>query len=168
MTPTASPEAPTTAKAPAAVAAGAEASGVTVAPTASQLAATTGVSSTHLGRAEPYTGPAPLAAPSLVTTAGSLLLVLSVILMLGWLLRRMQGVRVQGGQLIQVLASQAVGQREKLLLVQVADAQLLLGVTSSQIQLLHRLDGAALPPARPEAAAGFAERLAQLTQAGKH
>jgi flagellar protein FliO/FliZ len=107
--------------------------------------------------------PPPLA-HSMATTTGSLMLVLLVIVGLGWLLRRLQGLRPSGGAVIKLLASQSVGHKERVVLVQLADTQLLLGVSAGQVNLLHRmdrpLDEAAPEPAAASAGPGeFAARL---------
>lgn len=70
-----------------------------------------------------------------------LLLVLALMFFLAWLAKRMR--LVPGGigspGIIHTLAVSSLGNREKLLLVQVGEEQLLLGVTSQQITCLHEL-----------------------------
>ena len=68
-----------------------------------------------------------------------LLLVILLLLVLAWMLKR-AGV-AQGalnGQL-SVLGAVSVGQREKVVLIQAGQDQLLVGVTASEISLLHLL-----------------------------
>ncbi|WP_160169822.1 flagellar biosynthetic protein FliO [Marinospirillum insulare] len=70
-----------------------------------------------------------------------LLLVLLLMFTLAWLAKRMRlapGV-IGSSSAIQTLAVSSLGSREKLLLVQVGEEQLLLGVTSQQITCLHEL-----------------------------
>ncbi|MGH8354860.1 MAG: flagellar biosynthetic protein FliO, partial [Pseudomonas sp.] len=62
-----------------------------------------------------------------------LLLVVGLIFLLAWLLRRVQQIGPRGGQVIKLLASQALGPRERLLLVQVGGEQILLGITPGRI-----------------------------------
>lgn len=91
-----------------------------------------------------------------------LLLVIGLIFLLAWLVRRMQQVVPRGGQVIQLLASQSLGTRERLLLVEVGGEQILLGLTPGSITALHVLSKpvstATAQPATPE----FAQRLMEL------
>lgn len=70
-----------------------------------------------------------------------LMVVLSLMFALAWLARRMRLVPGSLGsqEAIRTLAVLSLSNREKLLLVQVGDEQLLLGVTSQQITRLHEL-----------------------------
>jgi flagellar protein FliO/FliZ len=91
-----------------------------------------------------------------------LLLVIGLIFFLAWLVRRMQQVVPRGGQVIQLLASQSLGTRERLLLVEVGGEQILLGLTPGNITALHVLakpvSAVSAQPATPE----FAQRLIEL------
>jgi len=89
-------------------------------------------------------------------------LVVGLIFLLAWLMRRVQQIGPRGGQVIKLVASQALGPRDRLLLVQVGGEQILLGLTPGRITPLHVLaepvplvDG---EPATPE----FAQRLMEL------
>ncbi|TPH17175.1 flagellar biosynthetic protein FliO [Litorilituus lipolyticus] len=65
----------------------------------------------------------------------SLLMVLALIVVSALLLKRFNFVQQNSGQL-KVIASLPIGTKEKLVVVQVGEKQLLLGVTSSQITLI--------------------------------
>ncbi len=70
----------------------------------------------------------------------SMLVVVGAIIALGWLYSRSR-LAVSGARdVINVVASRALGTKERLILVEVADKQLLVGMTSSQIQTLHVFD----------------------------
>ncbi|MEM1174603.1 MAG: flagellar biosynthetic protein FliO [Pseudomonadota bacterium] len=70
----------------------------------------------------------------------SMLIVIGAIFALGWLYSRSR-LAVSGARdVINVVASRALGTKERLILVEVADKQLLVGMTSSQIQTLHVFD----------------------------
>lgn len=91
-----------------------------------------------------------------------LLLVVGLIFALAWLLRRVQQIGPRGNQAIRLVASQMLGPRDRLLLVQVGGEQILLGISAGRITPLHVLkepvplaDG---EPAAPE----FAQRLMEL------
>ena len=99
--------------------------------------------------------------------------VLAVIIGLAWLLRRMARFnRSVNGQL-RILGGLAVGNRERIVLVQVGKAQLLVGVAPGRVQTLHVLDE---PVETPQSASvgedgrsvSFAKRLrAMLDEHGK-
>ncbi len=69
----------------------------------------------------------------------SLGVVLALIFAAAWLLKRFT--QLPGGrqQHIQIISAMAVGRQEKLLLVQVGQQQMLIGVTSAKITLLQTL-----------------------------
>ena len=91
-----------------------------------------------------------------------LLLVIGLIFALAWVMRRVQQIGPRGNQAIKLVASQALGPRDRLLLVQVGGEQVLLGLTAGRITPLHVLKEPvsleAAEPATPE----FAQRLMEL------
>ncbi len=90
-----------------------------------------------------------------------LLLVIAVIFLLAWLVRRIQHSLPASSnkQVIRLVATQPLGPRERLLLVQVGKEQVLLGLTPGTIEPLHVLQEPIQiePPA--EGAADFAGKL---------
>ncbi|MBA4287610.1 MAG: flagellar biosynthetic protein FliO [Pseudomonas sp.] len=91
-----------------------------------------------------------------------LLLVVGVIFLLAWLMRRVQQIVPRGGQVIKILATQALGPRDRLVLVQVGGEQVLLGLTPGNITSLHVLkEPVHMPDAEP-ASIEFAQRLMEL------
>ncbi|WAJ36059.1 flagellar biosynthetic protein FliO [Pseudomonas sp. GOM7] len=91
-----------------------------------------------------------------------LLLVIGLIFALAWLLRRVQQLTPRTGQVIKLLATQPLGPRDRLVLVQVGSEQILLGLSAGRITPLHVLKEpvhlADAEPATPE----FAQRLMEL------
>lgn len=69
----------------------------------------------------------------------SLLLVLLVIVASAWVLKKLNVVTRHSSQL-KVVASLPLGTKEKVMVVQVGDEQLLLGVSGQQVNLLKTLD----------------------------
>lgn len=121
--------------------------------------------------AEPLATGAAAAAPVVVAGTGvgaqltqlvlGLLLVLGLIFALAWLLRRVQqtGAR-QGGQVIELISSRALGARDRLVLIQVGNEQILLGLTPGRITPLHVLkEPVPVPQGAPAATSEFAKRL---------
>ncbi len=70
-----------------------------------------------------------------------LLLVLAMFFACVWLLKKMGGLPVAAKENMRVLKALSLGMREKLVLVQVGDKQLLLGVTPGRIDKLLVLEG---------------------------
>ncbi|WP_026077957.1 MULTISPECIES: flagellar biosynthetic protein FliO [unclassified Pseudomonas] len=91
-----------------------------------------------------------------------LLLVVGLIFVLAWVLRRVQRIGPGNAQVIELVGSRALGPRDRLVLVQVGDEQILLGITPGRITPLHVLkqpvDVAQTQAATPE----FAQRLMEL------
>jgi flagellar protein FliO/FliZ len=91
---------------------------------------------------KPFAAPAAeQAAPAggLVEVTLSLLLVLAAVFVAAWLMRRLRGVGRGGAGAIEILATVALGARERVVLIQVGREQLLLGVTANQVNTLHVL-----------------------------
>lgn len=97
-------------------------------------------------------------------TAISLLVVIAAILLLAWLVRRFNLHSGAAGQHLRVVGSVAVGQRERVVLVEVDNTWLVLGVGGGQVTRLHELpaqESPTTPAAGTSATNGFAQRLTQ-------
>jgi len=94
----------------------------------------------------PYTpSPPAVSAGSIVQIVLSLLLVLAAILLVAWLLKRMNVAQQGTGNMLKVLGGVAIGQRERVVLIEVNDTWLVVGVGPGQIRTLHTLPKSALP-----------------------
>ncbi|WP_343349794.1 flagellar biosynthetic protein FliO [Pseudomonas sediminis] len=91
-----------------------------------------------------------------------LLLVIGLIFLLAWLLRRVQQLNPKGGQVIKLLSSQALGPRDRLVLVQVGNEQILLGLSAGRITPLHVLKEPVHLADAEQATPEFALRLMEL------
>ena len=91
----------------------------------------------------------------------SLLCVIGLILLLGWLLRgRLRPLRAGSRQSLRVLAQLALGTRERIVVVQVGEEQLLVGVSPGGLRTLLVLSRPLLVEADLAAPAGsFAQRV---------
>lgn len=100
--------------------------------------------------------------PSVGRLVLGLLVVLGLVVLLAWLLRQVQRWQPRSGQIIQVLASQSLGPRERLVLVQVGEQQILLGIAAGQITPVHVLS-TPIPISNdsPNASPDFAQRLVE-------
>ena len=97
------------------------------------------VSATAVEGTRPTYTPLPPAVSSgnIVQIIFSLLLVLAAILLVAWLLKRMNVAQQGSGNLLKVLGGVAVGQRERIVLIEVNDTCLVVGVGPGQIRTLH-------------------------------
>ena len=106
------------------------------------------------------TVPAPAAEAAPAVGASGLLqaglgmvLVLGLIFLCAWLARRFGLPRFGGSALVKVVGSAMVGQRERVVVVEVGETWLVLGVTASQVNALHSLPAQALATASAPLAA---------------
>lgn len=83
--------------------------------------------------------PAAVGASGLLQAGFGMAMVVGLIFLCAWLARRFGLQRLGGGHLVKVVSSAAVGQRERVVVVEVADTWLVLGVTPSQVNTLHTL-----------------------------
>ncbi|WP_409601854.1 flagellar biosynthetic protein FliO [Thermomonas sp.] len=110
---------------------------------------------------QPARADTPSAAGTVGGTLFALALVLGLIFALAWLARRVPGLAgMRGGNGLRVVASLALGTRERLVVVEVGQTQLLLGTGATGTRLLHTLE-APLPEAPPSQAPTFHQLLAQ-------
>lgn len=93
-----------------------------------------------------------------------LLFVLALIFFLAWLLRRVQQAGPAGkAQVIDIIGSRALGPRDRLMLVQVGNEQILLGLSPGTITALHVLkEPVHVPSASEKTTPEFAQRLMEL------
>lgn len=98
----------------------------------------------------------------------SLVVVIAAILFVGWIYSRVRVGGGSGADVIDVVASRALGPKERMMIIQVADRQLLVGMTASQMQTLHVFDTPVIPKQSSRPQTGFAGRLrAALAEVGK-
>src|SRR3989338_8503146 len=87
-----------------------------------------------------YTPPPPaVSSGSIVQIIISLLLVLTAIVLVAWLLKRMNVAQQGAGHHLKMLGGVSIGQRERIVLVEVEDTWLVVGVGPGQIRTLHTL-----------------------------
>ncbi|PUB81623.1 MAG: flagellar biosynthetic protein FliO [gamma proteobacterium symbiont of Ctena orbiculata] len=83
----------------------------------------------------------PLGADSLLSTVGGLLLVLGIIIGGAWLFKRYAQMPMGGKGMVRVVGGASVGTRERVIVVEVDNQRLLLGVAPGQVRTLHILQG---------------------------
>jgi flagellar protein FliO/FliZ len=105
--------------------------------------------------------------------------VLALVLAIAWLLRRFSGLRGTGSGVIRVIGGAAVGQRERIVLVEVGGTWLLVGVAPGQVRALHTMpksESAVTPdssdrtpgPAPTPADLSFSGWLQRITEKRRH
>lgn len=97
----------------------------------------------------------------------SLVFIVGLILACAWLIRRMSGGVGLNQKHIQVVSVMPLGTREKLMIVRAANDYLLLGVTPTGIQSLHRFDEP-IDLTDPAQASPFSDRLKGLLKGLDH
>lgn len=102
----------------------------------------------------------PVSMTSLWQLTMGMLLVLGLIIGLAWLLKRSGRFQMAAGGGLRVLGGLSMGARERVVLIQAGETQLLLGVAPGRVQTLHVLD----QPMQTDTAAsgGFAEQLSKV------
>ncbi len=84
---------------------------------------------------------------SVLQVALSLLLVLVAVFVVGWVLKRINLPQQGAGNAVKVISGAAVGQRERVVLVEVNDTWLVVGVAPGQVNALHTMPKGTLPSA---------------------
>ena len=115
-------------------------------PPSSDAAVSSSQQSTPKSTAQPTTQTAPtnirpepvVSGSSIVQVVLSLIFVVVLIYAVAWYLRKMQFSAAMPGQRMQVISALSVGARERVVLVQVGEEQVLLGVAPGRVNLLHR------------------------------
>jgi len=89
----------------------------------------------------------------------SMFIVIGVIVVLGWMYSRSRFVAGGANDVINIVATRALGPKERLLIVEVAEQQLLVGMTQTGVQTLHVFDKPVCVAEAPQNSTGFAARL---------
>lgn len=97
--------------------------------------------------------PAAVSSGSVIQVIFSLFLVLAAVLLVAWLLRRLNLPQYGTGNVLKVIGGVAVGQRERIVLVEVNDTWLVIGVAPGQVRTLHTLPKGSLPQAHGSSSA---------------
>ncbi len=88
----------------------------------------------------PITASGGMSAAYLAQMVVGLLLVIVAIVVLAFFMRRMSGVQSALGSQFRVVSGLSLGSRERIVLVQVGEQQLLVGVAPGRVQTLHVLE----------------------------
>ncbi|MDH4190795.1 MAG: flagellar biosynthetic protein FliO [Betaproteobacteria bacterium] len=103
--------------------------------------------------------PLPSAGSSILQSLLGLALVLALIGAAAWLLRRLAGPLHGGSGPLRMVASNSLGPRERVVVVEFAGQWLVLGVTAQNVTPLHVMPRGELPPPGSAQPSGFAALL---------
>lgn len=99
--------------------------------------------------------------PAATVTSGSilqvilsLLLVLAAVVLVAWVLKRINLPQHGAGNALKIISGVAVGQRERVVLVEVNDTWLVVGVAPGQVNALHHMPKGSLPDTTANTASG--------------
>ena len=96
------------------------------------------------------------AAAGLLQAGFGLTVVIGLIFLFAWLARRF-GLQPSGnGRLLKIVSSAMVGQRERVVVVEIGESWLVLGVAAGQVRALHTMPAGKLPDAPAPSLAAFA------------
>lgn len=87
-----------------------------------------------------HSEPRMVSSTELLQWATGLGIVVVLILICAWFLRRLNRFSADGGPRLKILSGISVGSRERVLLVQAGEAKLVLGVAPGRVQTLYILD----------------------------
>lgn len=82
----------------------------------------------------------PISSENIIQVVAGLLFVLFMVVAIGWAVRRVGGVRLSGGKGLNIICGMSMGARERVVLIQVGEEQVLIGVSPGRIQTLHVLE----------------------------
>lgn len=81
-------------------------------------------------------GPSPLSGSELLSMSMNLLMVIGAILLFGWIYTRSHGLRAGRNAHFRVLSAQPLGAREKVVLLQVGEQQIVVGISPGGMSTL--------------------------------
>lgn len=111
----------------------------------------------HIQKTVPHSSP-----EQMIKMVLGLLLVLVLIFFLAWLFKKFIGVGLISNAKLRAVAGISVGQKERVVLVQVGERQILVGVSPGQVNMLHALEkGEEISFSEKSGDTGFSEKLKQ-------
>ena len=120
---------------------------------------------TLLAQSENQAGTAlePMSSPYLLKLSAGLILIVVLIFLLAWLVRKFNLNQGSHSGLIKIIAGLSIGTRDRIVLLQVGEEQILVGLTPGKIEKLHTLSQPLeVPGEQPAVSASFASKLNRL------
>ena len=107
---------------------------------------------------------------SYIQAGFALALIVALLAATAWLARKVSGGKGFGQAGMKVIGGAALGPRERIVLLEVGNDWLVIGIVPGQIRTLHRLDKGSLPDATPASSAEkpFAQWLQAVANRSQH
>jgi len=106
----------------------------------------------------------PLSGTNIAQMVAGLVFVLLIVVLVAWLLRRVGGVTMSGGSGLNVIGGMSMGARERVVLMQVGEEQILIGVSPGRIQKLHVLETPIDVQTKSKSNMSFSNKLTEVLQ----
>lgn len=88
-----------------------------------------------------FTPPASvISAGSILQLSAGLLIVLAFIALIAWLFKKIEFNPANRAGLLKIISSVGVGQKERVVIIEIEDTRLVLGVAPGQVNLLHQVN----------------------------
>ncbi len=117
--------------------------------------------------AEKITVIEPMSPSYLIKLTGGLILVVAVIFFLAWLVKRLNLAQHSQNGLLRIVAGLAVGTKDRIVLLQVGEEQILLGLSPGRIEKLHTLSDPIVIDDNTHLTTPFAQKLNKLMSKDK-
>ena len=117
------------------------------------------LSSAAAATQDKISAPLTVGSAEVLSVTGGLVSVVAAILVAAYVYSRMKGPKIGGSNVINIIASQPLGPKERIVLVEIAGTQFAIGMTTSNVQTLHVFDKPVISPDEMAGQPGFADRL---------
>lgn len=97
----------------------------------------------------------------------SLLFIIGLIIVLAWMLKKMNVIPQQGQGIIKIVSTVSVGSRDRISLIQVGEEQIVIALSPGRITKLHDMASPVAHVEPPQAAQPFAKTLNSMLQKHK-
>lgn len=104
----------------------------------------------------------PMSSPYLLKLTGGLLVIVALIFLLAWLLKKFNLNQQSHSGLIRIIAGLSIGTRDRIVLLQVGEEQILVGLTPGRIEKLHTLAQPLEAPGVQAVSGSFASKINRL------
>ena len=104
----------------------------------------------------------PISSPYLLKLTGGLILIVALILLLAWLVKKFNLNQQSHSGLIKIIAGLSIGTRDRIVLLQIGEEQILLGLTPGRIEKLHTLAQPLEAPGEQVVSGSFASKINRL------
>ncbi len=104
----------------------------------------------------------PMSSPYLFKLTGGLILIVALILVLAWLMKKFNLNQQSHSGLIKIIAGLSIGTRDRIVLLQIGEEQILVGLTPGRIEKLHTLAQPLEVTGEREVSGSFASKINRL------